>query len=310
MNRFNGFLEQFCSFYDYPNEAVTAFRDVFEQLNFKEEYGAPFEAMRKRFLLHQATIYDLMEELHGLAATMGIAEETLDFVFLLSLVEDLLEKYRFAGVEESVYWETMADLGYKLRECLAVRHIPGTFVTGWFNDYFRLERFAFGRFQYEIRHVRIYHDGEPRYYTLSSGAKVNEGDLFLNLHIPSSGVPLTEEVRLASYQKAWEHLHLLFPNGKALFGCHSWLLYPNMQKFLPETMNVIQFQKDFCIVDSEDDPTFHNAWRLYSDQAGKPVGELPRDTTFRRLYAEWLSQGNTAGDGLGSCLYDGKTFEK
>ena len=213
-------------------------------------------------LIHQATLYDLLESLHGLAKEMEVPQETMDFVFLLSLTEDLLEKYRFIGMDESVYYETMEDLNNKLRECIKVRHVPGTFVTWWFDGYFRLERFQFGRFQYETHRVRIYRNEGPREYALSSGAVIKEGDLFLNLHIPSSGVPLTDAVRRSSYEKAWAHLHRLFPEGKALFGCHSWLLYPKMQAFLPPTMNVIRFQKDFCLVDSEDDPGFHDAWRL------------------------------------------------
>ena len=117
-------------------------------------------------------------------------------------------------------------------------------------------------------------------------------------------------MRLSSYRKVWEHLHQLFPEGRALFGCHSWLLYPKMQLFLPESMNLIRFQKDFCLVDSRDDPGFHDDWRLYGEHAEKPLNELPRDTLLRRLFAEWLEAGGTAGIGMGFFYYDGEKFEK
>ena len=63
-------------------------------------------------------------------------------------------------------------------------------------------------------------------------------------------------------------------------------------------------------MDSRDDPGFHDDWRLYGEHAGKPLNELPRDTLLRRLFAEWLEAGVTAGIGMGFFYYDGEKFEK
>ncbi len=305
MNRFNSFLKQFCSYYDYPKEAISAFEALFARLDQEEENGTVFEELRDRYLSYHAGLYDILEPLHQLAEKMQVPEETLDFCFLLSLTEDLLEKYRFVGMEDEVYYETMADLKYKLKECEENRHVPGTFVTWWFDGYFRLTRFAFGRFQYEIRRAgkRTF---IPDQYTMPSGRVIHEGDLYLNFHIPSSGVPLTDEVRMDSYRKAYQHLKGLFPGKEVLFGCHTWLLYPKMQEFLPPHMNLLKFQKDFVIIASEEDPSFHNAWRLYGPDGDKKPEDLPRDTSFRRAFADWLMQGNSAGDGMGFFFFDGE----
>ena len=306
MNRFNSFLEDFCSYYEYPREATEAFASLFARFDAEEHFGSTFEDLRGRYLSYHAGIYDLLEPLHQLADEMGVPKETMDFVFLLSLTEDLLEKYRFIGMPDEIYYETMADLKYKLNECLINRHVPGTFVTWWFDGYFRLTRFAFGRFQYETHRVRIYRKDGPRYYVMPSGKVIHEGDLFLNFHIPSSGEPLTDAVRYDSYKKAWEHLKGVFPDGEVLFGCHTWLLYPKMQEFLPEHMNLLKFQKDFCLVDSEEDPTFHDAWRLYGPDCDKKPEDLPRDTTLRRAVADWLMDGKLMGTALGFFFFDGE----
>ena len=67
MNRFTPFEAQFCEYYDYPAEAVEAFRTLFERLDQEDNAGSRFETIRKRFMMHQATVYDLLPELHTLA---------------------------------------------------------------------------------------------------------------------------------------------------------------------------------------------------------------------------------------------------
>ena len=95
-------------------------------------------------------------------------------------------------------------------------------------------------------------------------------------------------------------------DGKVLFGCGSWLLYPRMKEFLPSHMNILKFQSDFHIVAWAEKDDFHDAWRLYGRDAGKAPADLPRDTSFRRAYADWLLSGHKAGDGLGFFLFDGE----
>ncbi|MBR0144614.1 MAG: DUF5596 domain-containing protein [Clostridia bacterium] len=306
MTGFTPFPEEFTAHYMYPEDAVETFRKVFARLASEKEFGDAFEEIRARYLTHRAAMGDLLEPLHALAGANDVREETLDFVFLLSLVEDLWEKYKFIGMEEKVYWRTMDDLRCKLLECIENRGVPGTFVTSWFDGFFRLARFGFGRFQYEISRFRMAPGGDPLGASFPSGRLIRDGDLYINFHIPSSGIPLTDEVRYDSYREAYRHLSPLFPDGKVLFGCGSWLLYPRMKEFLPSHMNILKFQSDFHIVAWAEKDDFHDAWRLYGRDAGKAPADLPRDTSFRRAYADWLLSGHKAGDGLGFFLFDGE----
>ena len=305
MVSFTPFIEEFCAHYLYPAEATETFRSVFSRLSAEDDFRAPFEEMRGRYLACCASLGETTAPLHALAAEKGVREETLDFVFLLSLVEDLWVKYKFIGMEERVYWRTMDDLRCKLLECIENRGVPGTFVTSWFDGFFRLARFGFGRFQYEVSRFHIAPGGDPLGVSFPSGRLIRDGDLYINFHIPSSGIPLTDEVRYDSYREAYSRLAPLFPDGKVLFGCGSWLLYPRMKEFLPSHMNILRFQSDFHIVAWAEKDEFHDAWRLYGRDSGKAPADLPRDTSVRRAYADWLLSGHKAGDGLGFFLFDG-----
>ena len=89
-----------------------------------------------------------LEELTALANEMGISEYTLHYVFFMICSEVLLERYREEGISEDIYWNTIVDLRCKAYECKENYGIWGTFVEGWFDRFYRMERFGLGRFQF------------------------------------------------------------------------------------------------------------------------------------------------------------------
>ena len=299
------FIQSFIKYYDYPTDAIALFTEVLEKLDNKKSFARSFDSLIKKFVSHKAVINaSLLNSLEKLAIRMGYSPYTLNFVFLLSLTEYLKKQYTLLGIDDKIYYDTMADLKYKLLECIECKGVPGTFVPSWYNGFFRLERVAYGRFQYEIRVIT---DGE---YTLKCGRIIKKGDIYLNFHIPSSGVPLTDEIRFASYREAYERVKNLFPDGKVLFGCHSWLLFPNHREFLPENLNIIRFMDDFEIVKWDENDTFKDGWRIFGKDASLPYEKLPKDTRLKKSYAEWLLKGNKTGEGLGFFLFDGEKIIK
>ena len=91
-----------------------------------------------------------------------------------------------------------------------------------------------------------------------------------------------------------------------LFCCGSWLLYPRHREFLPEKSNILRFLDDFEIVSWAEKENFGDAWRVFGRYSELPVEQLPRDTSLRRAYADWLAAGNKTGDGYGLFLFDGE----
>ena len=139
--------------------------------------------------------------------------------------------------------------------------------------------------------------------------EVKPGDTVLNIHIPSNGQSLSDEVRFDSYRRARE---FFFPDAKGPipFVCSSWLLWPEYEQCIPESSNIMRFRHDFTIVDAKADDGFSDGWRIFGAAAKKEVSEWPRDTSLRRAIAEFAEKGGRHGLGYGVFFFDGEKIIK
>ncbi|MBR0509503.1 MAG: hypothetical protein IJJ85_05250 [Clostridia bacterium] len=285
----------------YPKEAEALFTDVLKSLD-GTAAGAGFDRLLDAYMQTQTlSLGDALAAIDALAETMGISPYTLDFVFIMKCTEIVKARYAAAGIDEKNFWQSADDLRCKLLECIECKGVPGTFVAGWNDGFLKMNRFAYGRFQYEV----ITYDFDFDFVT-ASGKKITSGDTLINFHIPSSGVPLTDEVRMASYKEAYGHYKHLFPDGQVVFRCSSWLLYPRHKEFLPPQSNILKFLSDFEIICWEEKENFGDIWRVFGRYADLPYDQLPRDTSLRKAYAEWLCAGNKSGSGCGVIVFDGE----
>lgn len=290
----------------FPREAADCFTAVFQRLDDEPDFGKAMDRAVRGYMYPFAdNIRRYLKKVDALAERKNVNPYTLEMVFLLSCTPILKKRYKRKGIDEQIFWDTMDDLRCKLLECMRVKGVPGTFVAGWYNGFFDMSRFALGRFQFE--HSR-YRDKKP--YTLSCGVTVKKGDRTIGFHIPSSGVSLTEEVRLDSYKKAFEFFKKEFHGGPVIFSCGSWLLYPRHREFLPEGSHILEFMDDFEIPFSAEQDKFHDAWRVFGADADLPPEQLPRDTALQRAFADWLMAGNKTGDGWGLFCFDGEKIMK
>lgn len=300
------FIQNFMKYYDYPQEAVDLFTKVLKQLDEDRSFGKKFDKQIDRYLSHETMLKGkILNRLTLLGFPKGYKSYTMHFVFLLCLTENLKKKYDLLGIDEKVYYETMRDLKCKLLECMECRGVPGTFVAWWIDGFFRLERVAYGRFQYEVSTY-----GGKEAYKLKCGKVLNPGDIFVGFHIPSSGVSLSDEIRMASYKEAYENVKHLFPDGIVIFGCGSWLLYPKHREFIPERLNIRRFMDDFEIVEWNENDDFHDCWRIFGKDAKLPYDKLPKDTSLKKAYAEWLASGHKTGGAFGVIAFDGEKILK
>lgn len=285
-----------------PVEAVECFAGVFIRIDGNAGFSAEFDKAVSDYLSDsKLSIGGMLPALDAMGEKYEVRNYTLHFVFILSLTENLLAKYREKGIDEKIYWRTMDDLRCKLLECMECKGYPGTFVASWFDGFFRMNRFGLGRFQYEIKDF----PGKSGVIT-KSGIIIPENTRVINLHIPSSGIPLTDDVRFDSYKRAYDFYKHLFWDGVVIFVCGTWLFYGNHRKFLPKNSNILRFMDDFQIIGNAEKPEFHDAWRVFGKYADLPPEKLPRDTSLRKAYAEWLTAGNRAGDGFGVMAFDGE----
>ena len=289
----------------YTAEAMTGIRALEAQLDQDPALGAAHdEIVRKYAVTEEISMTDALAAFEKMEAEFGMSRYSLEMLLLLNGLPALHEKYRKHGLSDTVYYDTVDGIRAKVNECIENKGVVGTFVAWWCDRYFKLTCFAFGCMEYELKTY------EKEACVLSCGHVLKPGDQYVNMHIPARGIALTDEARMASYRAAYAHFAPHFEDGRVLFGCSSWLLYPRHLEFLPNNMNMCRFLGDFHIVSWSETEEFGDKWRVFGKRSELPLAEWPRDTRLRAAYADWLLAGNRAGKGVGVFLFDGEKIMK
>lgn len=277
----------------FPTDAQNVFVDALDRIAadpvatewlkcFVEQYETSESSFNYNSMLTEGQEMGKMLDIH---------EHTMDLLLFLCLCEPLHARYSERGIDESIWLNSMMDLRYKLEECRLVKGTVGTFVAPWFEGFFNMTRFALGRLQFEIVHTR-------NDYTVC-GLYVAEGSPAINIHIPRTGTRLEHNEVLASYRLAADWFAEIFPDGEALFTCHSWLLDPWNLTILAPTSNLAAFIGDFEIVSHHLCENYPDLWRLFDcEYTGNPA-DLPRDSSLRRAYANRVARAEPTGSGRG-----------
>ena len=300
MTEMREYLSYFMENINFPGEAVETFLDVHDSLVSDTVHKKEMDSIITKYYCDEGykRINEVLEDLTRLAQKMDINPYTMHLMFYLYCSKILKNKYKTSDVSMDVFWNSMLDLSYKLWECRNKHGVLGTFVANWLSDYFVMERFGLGRMQYEA--IPFPYDR----YT-KNGYTVKKGDRVYNMHIPSSG-PLTREKRIDSYKRAYDFFKHELNGGPIVMVCHSWLLYPDNEKFYPKGSNIIDFMHDFEIIHSVDEDKFSEAWRVFGRHHDKDMEEWPTDTSLQRAYIDWLKAGNKTGAGFGVLIFDGQ----
>ncbi len=285
-----------------PEEAVEVFEKTAKKIDDVKSLNEKFEAIFNEYLFPEAHDFGAcFDKLKPLSIIYGIKEYTLDFVFLLRATEVMHDLYKERGLSDELFNNTIMDLKYKYDECVKCKEVHGTFVASWNTGFFALTRFCLGRYQFDMST----YGGED--FTSSAGIKIKKGDKILGFHIPSSGVPLTDEVRLDSFKKAYEFFtDYRREDGLMIFECGSWLIFEEYKNFLPENSNTIKFINDFEIISSEPKDKFDDAWRIFDKYGFKSPKKWPEDTSMRRAFKNHVLSGGKTGHGHGIIVFDGE----
>ncbi|MCQ2427672.1 MAG: acyltransferase domain-containing protein [Clostridia bacterium] len=293
-------INEFMEKLDYVSEARSCVLGIEARLLRDNDYGDSFMREVNEYMDNPENIRARLETLKQMAAEHGENEYSLDLVFVIHCFIILHGRYRAAGISEEIFWATADDTRCKLNECIEYKNIAGIFVAWWYDWWFSMKRFALGRFQYE--YGPVYNGPDIQ---LPCGYTVKTGTPYVNFHIPSSGVPLTDDVRLDSYRRAEEFYRDKFGNGPVLLGVSTWLYYEKHRQFLPEGSNILRFMSDAFIYRSDDGKGFSCAWRVFGKYSVLPPEEWPENTGLRRAYKNWVLAGGTGGEGRGFILMDG-----
>ncbi len=224
---------------------------------------------------------------------VGVHRYSAELLLFICLSKRLRERYAERGIADTIWYDSMCDLKWKLWECKAVKGVYGSFVASWFDGWFKLTRFALGRLQFEIECF----DGEYHLGTmvLTPSTKV------INVHIPRTLTPLDKQSREDSYRRAAEFFRDELDGAPTVFVCHSWLLYPPAEKILPSHSNIRGFMADYEIVrHGENKENEHpDMWRLFDMDFTGDAADYPEDSSLRTAYKKFLMDGNRTGWGYG-----------
>ena len=286
--------------HDYPHEAKEAIIRTEEKILANEKANKIYESMYRLCWLKKKNFGHFEDKVKALAELIGESTYTINLVLLLNCTKPLLAEYKKQGIDEEIYWTSIKDLKVKMIECKENFDIWGTFVEGWFMGFFEMRRFGLGRFQYDLSDFgEEFYDGH--------GIHIKDSEFCLGMHIPSHMGPLTYDVRLDSYKRAFEFFKDRFDGKHIIICCNSWLLYPDNLNILPEKSNAADFILDFEPLDIKRTYDFGDCWRLFGQNKSclKPE-ELQRDTTMQRAFAEWFDQGKKAGSAYSMIIFDGE----
>lgn len=237
----------------------------------------------------------LREKADAAGERVGVHKYSAELLMFICFSKHLRELYRENGIYDSVWFDSMCDLKWKLWECKLVKGIWGSFVTWWFPRWFDMTRFALGRLQFEIVEFRC--DGNFE----KDGKILHDGDEVINVHIPRTTTPIDKASRDDAYARAREFFKDRIKNTPMAFVCSSWLLYPEALDFLPEKSNIRGFMADYTIIRSSTDNEgeYPSMWKLFDMSYTGNVDDYPDDTSLRRAYKEHLKKGGKTGSGYG-----------
>ncbi|MGN0527156.1 MAG: acyltransferase domain-containing protein [Acutalibacteraceae bacterium] len=291
---------------ELSEEEKQYFNGILNKIEADTNSSAEFDSIYNDFLFPEvSSLNGILPRLTELGEKNGIHEYSIHFLFLLVCTEELLKLYKKNNIDEKLFWDFCDDLRCKYIECKNVKGVYGTFVAWWNTMFYKLERFALGRFQYEFSQFK--HEDT----TLDCGVVIKRGDKTLNFHIPSSNKPFSQKDRIESYKTAYNFFKdYVREDGLIIFECSSWLLYKGNLQILPENSNIRSFINDFNLISSEEKENFGDAWRVFGKSAELPPEQWDENTTLQRAFKKHILNGGKTGAGYGVVVFDGEKIVK
>ncbi len=240
--------------------------------------------------------------------------EKFHLLCIIANYQNAVELYRTLNWPEESLLEILTDL--KCWEPVMLRDLgylglsPRLFI--WAQACLNGEVKQFGRLQCNDIHLfalklSLYRQADGSLKEFPAFQKGNPGspdltfgDKTINVHIPASG-PLKADECMASFRRMSRFCQEFYPDYdyKAIV-CYSWLLDPQFKEFLPETSNIVQFQKlGHNLICPGRDETREVIWRIWGAPGlSTPVEQLPARNAMERGVVNFLKQGRRFNEGL------------
>jgi len=200
------------------------------------------------------------------------------------------------GIPEVVSRRTFADLGRNIAVHRKRHGVGGLHAPNWQTLHFTGALYDLGRLQFERATLGR---------TTSAGIQAagfdhEPGEYTLSVHIPAFSGPITPRVCDESFERAGEFFTRYFPEEPyATAVCHSWLMDAELREYLPDSSNIIQFQKRFRLAYRSDDANDDGPLSFVFGRTTRDLDGLPRETTLQRAIVDHIRAGRHWHDGAG-----------
>lgn len=237
------------------------------------------------------------EERSGLVDRLTAAPATLGGYFPLYVFVAALPYVRAhhveRGIPADVSRHTLADVGRNMAAHRRRHGRGGVLAPRWLTLHFRGELYQLGRLQFQ----RVRFDERAVRELAAAGLDATPGTPCLSLHIPDFRGPLSPAACDRSLALAREFFARHYPHERyEIAVCHSWLLDPQLKRYLPADSNIVRFQERFRITDEDPEepgrePSDTEPVRFVFADPDLPVETLPRRTAVERAVGDHLRAG-------------------
>ncbi|MGW3204986.1 acyltransferase domain-containing protein [Streptomyces sp. NPDC001135] len=227
-----------------------------------------------------------------LAEFLGAVPPELSATFpayvFVAAVPRTLARHRERGIPSEVSRRTLADLGRHMAVHRRRHGTTGVHAGHWLVRHFRGELYQLGRLQFE--RARLGQRSAP--VIAAAGLDAVPGTPCLNLHIPDFQGRLTPSACDRSLDRAREFFAVHFPEERPVAAlCHSWLLDPQLKRYLPADSHIVRFQNRFRTAREDTEPSDTEPVQFVFGDPDLPVAELPRRTSVERAVGDHLRAG-------------------
>jgi hypothetical protein len=206
--------------------------------------------------------------------------------------------HRGRGVPEEVSRRTLADLGRHVAVHRRRRGTGGLLFPWWIALHFHGELFQLGRLQFQRARL-----GQRTGQAVAAARRgLGPGDPCLSLHIPDFRGPLSPSACERSLALARDFFARHYPDERyEIAVCHSWLLDPQLKRYLSADSNIIRFQNRFELAYEETTPDDGVPVGFVFGDPELPVEGLPRRNSVERAVVDHLLSGGHWYGGQGWC---------
>ena len=217
------------------------------------------------------------------------------YVFVAAL-PDVRAYHRQRGVPDEVSWATLADLGRQMAVYRKRAGESGFDDPVWVTLHFTGAIYQLGRLQFE--RVRL---GNTLGRAISAvDPAFRPGSPALSVHIPGYFGPFSPGACDASFAAAVTFFAKHFPEDQCEVGvCHSWLLDEQLAEYLPETSNIVRFQRRFRPAFQPGDNDGGTLRFVFGLETDRPLDIYPQRTTLERAVIGHIRSGRHWHGGVG-----------